>query len=61
MISVLDEHVIIMRSVIKRERDFTEDDIVSDKVLENELRGEISEIDVIQGESSKKSDFGYTI
>tara|TARA_B100001059_G_scaffold236346_1_gene286326 strand:+ start:1341 stop:7310 length:5970 start_codon:yes stop_codon:yes gene_type:complete len=56
IISVLDEHVIIMKSVVRKERDIeNDDDIVTDKIIENELRGEISEIDVIQGESHQKN------
>ena len=54
IISILDEHMIIMKTTIRDTMD-DDDEIVTDQILEQEMKGEISEIDIIQGESYQKN------
>ena len=55
IISILDEHMIIMKPTSRDSSINDDDEIVTDQILEQEMKGEISEIDIIQGESYQKN------
>ena len=60
IISILDEHMIIMKPTSRDSSINDDDEIVTDQILEQEMKGEISEIDIIQGEAIKNQVLAFT-